>query len=196
MQKVVNVFIAVLLIAFLSACAETGKELTPVNITPQTDGDMIWTSSFFSGSLKIDKSFTYLGTKDESDFKVRRQYHVWKRDSGEVIFVADISMKTNWNFPDGYDPTLGKEQKANSKYILAHKPMKYGVWTGIPLRSYHVLTSMGISVPKCKVAIQKGKISPSRKSAYFMMMYEERPCVSKTSIGTLVEDAAVWIKMM
>jgi hypothetical protein len=195
MQKVVNVFIAVLLIAFIGACAGTGKELTPPNLNTTIDGDTTWTSSFFSGTVKIDESFKYVGITDKSDAKAHRYYHVWKRDSGQIIFIVDFSVKTGWTFPDDYDPGLGREQSPNEKGIISHKSMEYTVWNEMYKKPYAVMNKLGVKVPQCKLLIQTGRFSPSRKSAYFFVLIEESPCGS-TDMGSLLDNTRAWITLM
>lgn len=189
MQKAVTVLIAILLIAFIGGCG--GKELPPVNVGKTPDGDTTWTSSFFSGTVKINKSFKYVGIKDESDSKVHRYYHVWKRPSGQIIFILDFSSKTGWTFPDDYDPGLGREQSPNEKGIISHKSMEYAVWNKMYRRPHTVMTELGIKVPECKLLIQTGRFSPSRKSAYFFVLIEESPCGS-TDMGSLFDNTRAW----
>lgn len=194
MHKVFNVFICFIAFTLITACG-SGPEMTPVNVTPESDGDVTWNSSYGSGTVKIDKSFKYVGMKDLSDSNARRQYHVWEKSSGEIIYIVDLQVKSSWTFPEDYDPGLGSDQNSNSKGIVAHKPMKYGIWDTINPRSLAVLMHFGLKPPKCKLAIQTGRFSPSRKSAFFLVLLKESECGS-TDIDPIVNDARQYITIM
>jgi len=194
MQKVVNVFVCIIAIAFIFACG-SGPEVTPVNITPEASGDISWSSSYGAGTVKIDKSFKYVGMKDLTNAKARRQYHIWKKSSGEIIYIVDLQVKSSWSFPDDYDPGLGNDQNPNEKGIVAHKPMKYTIWDGINPRSLAVLYSLEVKVPKCRLAIQTGKFSPSRKSGFFLVLVKETEC-GNNDINPIVNDARQYITIM
>ena len=194
MHKFVHILIVGLLIAFMSSCG-TGKELTSPNLNTTIDGDITWTSSFFSGTVKIDKAFKYVGVSDRSDSKAHRYYHVWKRNSGQIIFIVDFSSKTGWTFPEDYDPGLGREQSPNEKGIISHRLMEYAVWNEMYKKPYEVMSKLGVKVPQCKLLIQTGRFSPSRKSAYFFVLIEESPCGS-TDMGSLLDNTRAWITLM
>ena len=184
MQKFVSIVIVGILIAFMGACASQ-PELTPINLSKTTGGDTLWSSDYAPISIRIDKSFKFVAQQNKSDQRVRRQYHVWERSSGEILYVIDINVKSQWKFPEDYDPTLGKDQKPNPKGMLDHKAMEYTVWDNIHPKSSKVLTDMGLKVPKCIAAVQRGEVSSSRKSAVFFVFVQEQPC---GEFGSIMDD--------
>ncbi len=190
MQKAVNVLIFILTIAFLFACATTEPDKKPFNVTKEAAGDTMWMSNFSPISVKIDKSFDFVAHQEKSDQRVRRHYHVWKRASGEILYIVDLQVKSSWTFPEDYEPTLGKDQNINDENILLHKSMQYTIWKGIHKNSYRVLKNMGIEIPACKAAINVAKISPSRKSGVWVIIVQENPC---GQYGSILDDAQEWI---
>ena len=181
---------AVIVMAFFGCATTTVTEEKPFNVEKEVTGETIWTSNFTPLTVKIDRSFEFIGTKDMSDMKVRRQYHVWLKKTGEIIYIVDLQIRTTYNFPEDYDPNLGMDQNPNDPNILLYKPMQYSVWKGIPKNSYAVLNSMGLQIPKCKAALEVAKLSPSRKSGVWLVLMQPNPC---GQYGSIVEDGQVWI---
>ena len=194
MQKAVNVFLCLIIAGLIFGCG-TGRETTPVNITPESDGSTTWTSSFGVGSVKIHRSFKYVGVEDKSDSKANRFYHVWKRPSGEIIYIVDFSSRTGWNFPEDYDGGLGSSQNPKEKGIVYHRPLRYTVWNSINKKSYAALDDLDVKIPECKFTIQTARFSPSRKSAYIFTMFQERKCDDE-NFDQLLDDTRAWVKLL
>jgi hypothetical protein len=196
MQKVVInalaiCFLIISVVVLFSGCATTtSTDEEPFNVSKEVTGDTLWTSQFSLVSVKIDESFEFVGHEDKSNMKARRHYHVWKRDTGEILYIVDLQVRTTFNFPSDYDPNLGMDQNPNDPNLLQYKPMQYSIWKGIAKNSYRVLTGMGLTIPQCKAALQVAKLSPSRKAGVWVVLVQENQC---GQYGDILFDGQDWI---
>lgn len=154
----------------------------------------VWKSSNFDGTVQIDKTFRYVGSKDKSNKHIDRKYYVYDAGNGTIFYVVEIKLKGSRTWAADYDPVLGRAQNPTDPLLIAHQPNDYAVWKDMSKNTYKTLKSMKVKLPKCRIITQRAQISPSSNSGFWATLITPSSCkYSQTEIG---EALSTYYKLM
>jgi hypothetical protein len=184
-----RIFFILISIAVIS-CGSGPTLKDPVsNNTATESGGTLWTSSYFSGRVQLDKEFEFIGSQDKSNQSAFRKYYVWQKDIDTFITIVDFKAKGVWSFPKTDDGHI--QTSVSDPNLLAYEPDEYSLWKKLHPNSEKVLLELGQAFPMCYAAFQKVKMSPSRSAAFFIIYVEKTGCdyQSYGGIGTRFNNA-------
>lgn len=159
---------------FLLACSSN----TPNIEKPEEDltGNIIWNSQRtpFQVSINHQFEFKFIGGKSTQIGDRLYDYTVFTNPEGKIIYIIDYK-RLDQPFPKGAD--IFEPRDVNSQDILAYEPYQYSIWTGISNFSESILRDMQVDVPRCKVALNSGKLNfEDRSTAVFVVYIEPWNC--------------------
>jgi hypothetical protein len=165
-----------------------------LSTTALAEKDTVWKSSDFDGTIQIDKTFRYVGSKDKSNKYIERKYYVYDAGNGTIFYVLEIKLKGSRTWAADYDPVLGRAQNPTDPLLIAHQPNDYAVWKDMSKDTYRTLKSMKVKLPKCRIITQRAEISPSRKSGFWATLITPSTC--KNSQAEIDEALNTYNKLM
>jgi len=175
--------IILLIFAALISCAKRSEIEAP---KADAIGNIEWKSSRAQISITISASYGYklVGSKTIQSGAFTFDYTVFKSTTGGIIAIIDLK-RSDRAYDIGTDLF---EPGAQTNGLLKYEPFQFSIWTGVSKRSFDLFRSLGIEYPKCKVALNSGRINEEDPTtAVFVVFIEPWSCDYK-DFENIIDD--------